>query len=418
MRVLLVGHACGPERGSEPGMTWNFAWQLSLTHEVWVMTDPQFKEDTERYLNSHPNPNLHFVWVSLPAHLDPRQSVDSEKGLRLHYVLWQRAVLKEARRLHGVHNFHLVHHLSWGTISAPPLLWQLPIPFVWGPVGGAQTAPAAFRCYFGQTWHRELFRTFRVKVMTRLPALRKAVRRSAMILSTNPETTRALTAAGATRVQPYFNIGVPEELMALKAAPKKQRALTFLWAGRLIPLKGLALALEAMARLERSLPVRLRVVGDGPLREEMSIMAQSLGIGDRVDFVGAVPWKQMAEYYSQADAFLFTSLRDSSGSVLLEAMAYHLPILTLDHQGAGALVQPESGIKVPVTNPEETVRALADSMRTLAQSPELRHRMGEAGWAEAQRMGWNSKAEQMTRWYEEVVARHRNNGRRVSYAAL
>lgn len=399
-------------------MTWNFAWQLSLSHEVWVMTDPQFKEDTERYLKSHPNPNLHFAWVSLPALLEPRQSVDSEKGLRLHYVLWQRAVLKEARRLHGVHNFDLVHHLSWGTISAPPLLWQLPIPFVWGPVGGAQTAPTAFRRYFGQTWRSELFRTFRVKVMTRLPALRKAVRRSAMILSTNPETTRALTAAGADRVQPYFNIGVPEELMALPSPPEEREEVTFLWAGRLIPLKGLSLALEALAQIERSLPVRLQIVGDGPLKEEMSNMARTLSISDRVEFVGAVPWKQMTEYYSQADAFLFTSLRDSSGTVLLEAMAYHLPILTLDHQGAGALVQPRSGIKVPVTNPEETVKALADGMRRLAQSPGLRRRMGAAGWAEAQTMGWGAKAKQMTRWYEEVLARHRNNGRHVSYAAL
>jgi glycosyltransferase involved in cell wall biosynthesis len=399
-------------------MTWNFAWQLSLSHEVWVMTDPQFREDIERYLKSRPNPNLHFAWVSLPALLDPRQSVDSEKGLRLHYVLWQRAVLKEARRLHGIHNFDLVHHVSWGTISAPPLLWRLPIPFVWGPVGGAQTAPMAFRGYFGPTWHRELFRTFRVKVMTRLPALRKAVRRTAMILSTNPETTRALKAAGATRVQPCFNVGVPEELMALAPLPKEQPEVTFLWAGRLIPLKGLSLALEALAQVERSLPVRLRVVGDGPLKEEMSSLALSLGISDRVDFVGAVPWKQMSEYYSQADAFLFTSLRDSSGTVLLEAMAYRLPVLTLDHQGAGALVQPESGIKVPVTNPEETVKALADGMCRLAHSPELRRRMGEAGWEEAQTMGWDAKAKQMTRWYEEVVARHRNGVRAVSYAAI
>jgi hypothetical protein len=45
MRVLLVGHACGPDRGSEPGGTWNLAWQLSRFHDVWVMTDPQFRGD-------------------------------------------------------------------------------------------------------------------------------------------------------------------------------------------------------------------------------------------------------------------------------------------------------------------------------------------------------------------------------------
>ena len=418
MKILLVGHACGPERGSEPGVTWNFAWQLSLAHEVWVMTDPQFREDIERYLQAHPNPNLHFAWVSLPPLVDPRQSVESEKGLRLHYVLWQRAVAREARRLHDREGFDVAHHISWGTISAPPLLWQLPIPFVWGPIGGAQTAPSAFRRYFGQTWHRELLRTLRVKVLTRLPNLRKAVRRSALILSTNPETTRALASAGATEVRPYFNIGVPEELMALPPVLREKKELTLLWAGRLIPLKGLSLALEALARVERSLPVRLQVVGDGPLREEMEQMARALCIHDRVEFVGSVPWKQMTEYYARADAFLFTSLRDSSGTVILEAMANRLPVLTLDHQGAGALVRAETGIKVPVRQPEETVLALAEGIRRLALSPETRKVMGEAGWAEAQTMGWDAKAKQMTEWYEEVIARHRSYERPFSYAAL
>lgn len=419
MKILLVGHACGPDRGSEPGVTWNFAWQLSLAHEVWVMTDPQFRADVERYLELHPNANLNFVWVGLPPRWDPRRTPGSDKGIRLHYLFWQRAVLREARQLHRKQNFDVVHHLSWGTISAPPLLWRLPVPFVWGPIGGGQTTPAAFRRYFGSGWAREVLRTFRVKVVTRLPGLRRAVRESALILSTNPETTHALTAAGARQVRFFPNIGVPQQWMGHSPddhAPKRQE-LIILWVGRLIPLKGLPLALEALSQIERSLPVRLRVVGEGPLRADMENLAQSLGVSDRVEFVGSVPWSQMMDYYREADVFLFTSLRDSSGAVITEALAYRLPILTLNHQGVGAIVPPEAGIKVAVTNPEETVRALADGMRRLAQSPQLRKHMGEAGWTHAQSMGWQQRAEQMTEWYEEVVASYRGNGR-YAYAAL
>jgi glycosyltransferase involved in cell wall biosynthesis len=161
----------------------------------------------------------------------------------------------------------------------------------------------------------------------------------------------------------------------------------------------------------------MRVLGDGPLRAGMENLAQSLGVSDRVEFVGSVPWSKMMDYYRDADVFLFTSLRDSSGAVITEALAYRLPILTLDHQGVGAIVPSEAGIKVAVTNPEETVRALAEGMRRLAQSPELRQRMGEAGWIHAQSMGWQQHAEQMTRWYEEVVLSYRSNGRYV-YAAV
>lgn len=419
MKILLVGHACCPDHGSEPGLTWNFAWHLSLAHEVWVMTDPRFRADVERYIGLHPNANLKFVWVGLPKRWDPRRTPGSDKGLRLHYLFWQRAVFRAARLLHKQHNFDVVHHLSWGTISAPPLLWRLPIPFVWGPIGGGQTAPVAFRRYFGSGWRREVLRTLRVRIVTRLPILRRAIRESALILSTNPETTKVLTAAGARQVRFFPNIGVPEQLMGRPAdgpAPAGKEVI-ILWAGRLIPLKGLPLALEALSKVEPTLPVRLRVVGDGPIRTEMENLARSLGVSDRVDFVGSVPWLQMMDHYREADIFLFTSLRDSAGTVISEALACRLPILTLDHQGVGAIVPPEAAIKVAVTNPEETVKALVEGIRRLAQSPQLRKEMGEAGWLYAQTMGWQQHAERMTCWYEEIVARDRINGQ-YAYAAL
>jgi glycosyltransferase involved in cell wall biosynthesis len=420
MKVLLSGHACSPEHGSEPAVTWNFAWYLSRSHQVWVLTEPKFRADVERYLQSHPNPNLNFVWVSLNPLWDPRRSPDSEIGLRFHYLLWQRAVLREARRLHRIHDFDVAHHVSWGTVSAPPLLWRLPIPFIWGPIGGGQTAPPAFQRYFGRDWSGEMLRTLRVKMMPRMPALRKAIRESALLLSTNPDTTSVLRAAGAVHVRPFLSAGVSKELISLPSIkrPSAPKELKILWAGRLISIKALPLALEALARVERDLPVRLQVLGDGPLREEMEALARTLGIDDRVEFLGSVPWSEMAEYYRRADLFLFTGLRDSSPTVVLEAMAYSLPILTLDHQGVGAIIPPEAGIKVPVTEPDETVLALAKGIRQLAQAPEARQRMGEAGWACAQNMGWEQRANQMTEWYQEVVERHRGYMERCAYATL
>jgi glycosyltransferase involved in cell wall biosynthesis len=412
MRVLLVGHACGPDRGSEPGGTWNLAWQLSRFHDVWVMTDPQFRGDVERYLNMHPNPHLQFVWVGLPPRWDPRRTPGSDKGIRLHYLFWQRAVLREARQQHRKHNFDVVHHLSWGTISAPPLLWRLPVPLVWGPIGGGQTTPFAFRRYFGLSWGKELLRTLRVKIATRLPGLRRAVRETALILSTNPETTLALTAAGARQVLFFPNVGVPEQLIGSSRVERspKQDEIVILWVGRLIPLKGLPLALEALSQIDRQVRIRLQIVGEGPLRSDMEKLAQALGVSDRVQFVGSVPWPRMMDFYRLADVFLFTSLRDSSGAVITEALAHRLPILTLNHQGAGAIVPTEAGIKVAVTDPGETVKALAEGMLRLAHAPQLRRQMGDAGWRYAQGLSWQEHAEQMTRWYEQIAARFCGKG--------
>jgi glycosyltransferase involved in cell wall biosynthesis len=321
-------------------------------------------------------------------------------------------VLREARRQHHQHQFDLVHHLSWGTISAPPLLWRLPIPLVWGPVGGAQTAPPAYRRYFGPAWRDELLRTLRVNLATKMPGLRRTIRNCALILSTNPETTRALQSAGAREVRFHPNIGITEEFLATTLARPRpaQRDLVILWAGRLIPIKGLALALEAFSKLDPNLRVRLRIAGDGPLKVEMQDLARTLGIAGRVDFLGAVPWPEMTRHYQEADLFLFTSLRDSSGQVLAEAMASGLPIVTLDHQGVSAIVPPEAGMRVRVENPDQTVRALTVEMHRLINSQELRESMGGAARAHAQSMSWNAHAEIMNHCYAQVLApRERND---------
>jgi glycosyltransferase involved in cell wall biosynthesis len=181
-----------------------------------------------------------------------------------------------------------------------------------------------------------------------------------------------------------------------------KKEFTLMWAGLLIRRKALPLGLDALARV-RHLPVRLLVVGGGPLKQQWQKQAADLGLANRVDFLGHIHWTEMAEQYRKADAFLFTSLRDSSGNVVFEAMANALPILTLDHQGVGTFVPPEAGIKVPVTTPAETVTGLAEGIERLVTRPDERLRMGEAAWAFVKANNWEHRAELMSGYYEKLV---------------
>jgi glycosyltransferase involved in cell wall biosynthesis len=360
----------------------------------------------ERFLAEHPNPNLRFAWVSLSPHRDPWDPTRGERGIRLHYLLWQRAAFREASRLHARHQFDLVHHVSWNTLSAPPLLWHLPIPFIWGPVGGGQTAPSAFKHYFGPAWRLERLRTARIRLIPFFPPLRRAVCHCALLLATNWETARVLAKAGARDVRLFLDIGVPPEYLPTTPPHRPVRkGLTLFWAGRFELRKALPLALEALRQVEDP-SVRLKVAGDGPLRAEWLALAARLGLQARVDFLGQLPWEDMPAMFQQADAFLFTSLQDSSGTVVFEAMAYALPVLTLDHQGVGTFVPPEAGIKVPVTRPAETTAGLAQAICRLAISPQARQKMGEAAWNYAKTHTWDRRAAQAGQWYTECLKRN------------
>jgi glycosyltransferase involved in cell wall biosynthesis len=410
MKVLLVGHACCPNRGSEPGLTWNWAWHLAQKHQIQVLTHPQHRDEIEDYLSKHPNPNLKFGWVTLPSLVDPWKPEKNNRGLHLHYLIWQHVVYREAARLHQQQGFDIIHHVSWGTISAPPLLWRLPAPFIWGPVGGGETAPRNFRHYFGDESRGDSLRTLRIRLLPWFPLLRQAARKSALLLATNRETYRLMRRLGGGNVkQAHDNAVADRMLLDRRPQHRSGGGLTLLWAGRLIPLKALGLGIEALARLKDA-AVRLVVAGDGPQRPELEALARQLGVGDRVQFVGLVPWVEMPGLFQSADAFLFTSLRDSMGSVVLEAMAQGLPIVTLNHQGVATLVPEEAGIKVPVTIPALTVEALATAMRRLAGSPESRQQMGEASWNYAREQTWERRVAEMSKWYEECLGNRRAGG--------
>ena len=178
------------------------------------------------------------------------------------------------------------------------------------------------------------------------------------------------------------------------------------WAGRCEPRKGLPLVLEAMAKVPDA-KIRLTCAGDGPLRQAWTDRARELGLAERVEFLGMVPWTRMSELFLSHDVFLFPSLRDSQGTVILEAMARGLPLIALDHQGVAKVLPDNAGIKVPVTDPAATIDGLAKAMRRLADEPELRRTMGQAASACAAGQTWDKKVVQMNRWYEEVVRAHR-----------
>jgi glycosyltransferase involved in cell wall biosynthesis len=236
------------------------------------------------------------------------------------------------------------------------------------------------------------------------PLLRRTLEVSKLTLAVNSDTKQVLRRAGGARVRQFLDCGLPPEYVPANLPPLKGSSrFTLLWAGRLEPHKALALALRALARVQ-DVPVDLVVAGSGVLRAQLERLANRLQLKERVKFLGFVPYEKMPALFCTCDAFFFTSLRDSFGGVVLEAMAHGLPILTLDHQGVGDFVPVEAGIKVSVTVPEDTIERLARGIRRLAASETERQAMRVAAWNFAKEQTWDRRAERMSRIYEEVVS--------------
>ncbi len=298
MKILIIGHACSPRKGSEPGFTWNWAWHLSSQHQVWVIAHPYDSEGVSKFLENHPRPSLRFKWVDIPRCIDPWAQRSNGRGLRFHYMLWLHAAFKEASRLHEQVGFDIAHHVSYGSVSAPPPVRTLGIPFVWGPIGGAQQAPSSFRRYFGRTWPREIARNARVRLLPFSPSLRSSVRVSLVTLATNQETADLLRRAGARDVTLFLDSGIPESFLSNGDISKpNDESLTLLWAGRMQHRKALPLALEALAEAS-DVKVRLLIAGDGEMRKPWEDCARRLRVEAKVTFLGEIPWDDMPRFRS------------------------------------------------------------------------------------------------------------------------
>jgi len=173
------------------------------------------------------------------------------------------------------------------------------------------------------------------------------------------------------------------QLPAEIARDAAARPVRLLSVGRLVAKKGHRLQIAACAVLRaRGVRFHLRIVGDGPLREELERQIDRERLGDAVELCGEVAPERVEEHYRWADAFWHTGVVDPEGdrdglpNVIPEAFSYELPVITNCAPGATeAVADGVTGLVVDATDTDE----LADAVERLADDPALRRRLGEAG---------------------------------------
>ena len=146
----------------------------------------------------------------------------------------------------------------------------------------------------------------------------------------------------------------------------------------------------------------LRIIGDGPAREELMALALSLRLGNACEFVGHVPHERIAEQYGQADVVVSASASETFGMSLLEAMASGLPVISTMNDGALEIVEHgETGYLISVGD----IYELAERMSEFCSEPASVRRMGHAARTRArERFAWGVIAGQAVGHYASGVA--------------
>jgi glycosyltransferase involved in cell wall biosynthesis len=180
----------------------------------------------------------------------------------------------------------------------------------------------------------------------------------------------------------------PDSFIAKKM---KNNKLNLLWVGRFMPRKGILLILDVMNSIKDNEQITLTVVGDGEQKDIFLQTIKSLELKKTVFWKGKVPYHQVKEFYKNHDAFFITSLRDSGPSQLIEAMAYGLPIITLNIHGQAFIVNEDTGFRCACKTPEEAILNLKSTILKLYNDPQLLTKMSNAAYQFALKQTWENK---------------------------
>lgn len=371
-KLLLLAYACSPSHGSDEAVGWTWALQAARYADTWVICEKNAYQDlVEGYFREQGRPEgLNFAFVEKPRWL---RALGRVPGFYYPtYNWWHRRAFAAARRLHENHRFDAAHQLNYCGYREPGYLWKLGVPFLWGPIGGTQNVPWRFLTTLSlRSAVAEAIRGVLNYLQLRLSRrVRAAADRATVLMTANSTTQDDFRRVHGIESLRLCEVQLPEMSGRVRPAKRQGDTLRLLWSGLFHEFKGLGLLLRALALLPPATHWHLDVVGDGRSRNRWMRQAARLGLADRITWHGWLPRSEALDHCRRTDVFVFTSLRDTTGTVVLEALAAGAPVLCLDHQGARDIVTDQCGIKIPVTRPSETIAQLASAIVALASDGE------------------------------------------------
>lgn len=393
MKILVSAIACGHGLGSEPGVGWNTAMSLSEHNQVTVLTSSRFRDRNDAFLANSTIPfSIEYFDIG-----GTDKSITSKQALR-----WHKSALERAQSIVRSKSIEAAIHTTFNQYRLPFVASRLGIPYVIGPVGGAETVP--FGLMPRLPLKILLKETFRYTPLDTIPHLlwRDFPDQShGHLLCSCPSTMARLQPfwkEGNISVLPAISIDDTEIITELNQVPREPYIV---YAGRILPEKGISLLFEALGRCNISgTQIKCKIIG-AKGADEISQVRQlaekhHLPHGS-IEAVPFIERSKLKEILTSASAFVYPAFRDSGSMAVLEALAVGAWPICLDISsqhwlppGLGCKIKPSSFPRVA----DLLATAIIDSISKNVRNPT---------WNEQRidfllsKMTWKAKARDLNR---------------------
>ncbi|MGN0521036.1 MAG: glycosyltransferase family 4 protein [Eubacterium sp.] len=384
MNILLSSYSCNPFHGSEDGIGWHWVLELSKNFskpddKIYLVTKKFNEEDTRKGIEQEKLSNVKLVIVDVPEKLNWFKEKHSAFH-HIYYIMWQRVAYNWAKKS-GI-KFDIIHHITMGDFRIPGNMYKFKDAYtIFGPVGGGQSTPKALKGYEKYPVV-EKFREFVNKSRAISPAYKSKIKKFDDVYAINKETAEILSKALKRPCKKMFELAVADEFRNLQIAPKeKADKVRIVFVGRLIEKKGLMLLLDAIKNLSPKTPFELKIYGSGPLEERLSSRIKEYSLESKVELCGAIDHSLVSQAYKDADIFVMPSLRETSGNVIIEALAHKVAIVALDMSICSDLKEYNCGEFINTNQEkEDIIKEFSSKLAFLIDNYDTRIELGNNGY--------------------------------------
>lgn len=416
-RVLLIAEAANPEWVSVPLVGWSLSKAIARLCQTHLVTHVRNREAIARteLVEGRDFTAIDSELVAAPMYR-LASLIRGGKGVgwtsvtalsALSYYYFEHLVWKQFGAAIRRGEYDIVHRITPLSPTAPSILARrcarASTAFVLGPLNGGVPWPRHFDT--ARRKEREWLSYIR-SAHKLMPAYRSTLANTAAIMAGSCSTLASIPSRLHDKCVYLPENAVDLARFSYTASSIPAGPLRACFVGRLVPYKGPDMLIEAIAPLAREGRILLDVYGDGPLMPELRRLVEKHQISSSVTLHGWIEHQELESRMRLSQLFLFPSVREFGGGVVLEAMSLGIVPVVVDYAGPGELVTSDVGYKVPLGTRAEIVDRLGSLIRDLAQRPaELETKAAAARRRVQELFTWDVKARQVMEVYRWTLGR-------------
>lgn len=388
MNILVHTWWLSADKGSEFSVAYNFVREMSKFHHLYVPVEScSYAWNDLSEFGALKMRNVEFIFVGQTFRMNFVHFFQSKMrgvlGGWFSYALfnqWEKSLYKKIKSAY-LDKIDLIHYLGPIGYHEPGYLWKLPMPYVWGAIGGFENV------------HSDLLESYMsskriMKFKQRLNAfearhhgrVRRAMERASVVIAATGGNRKIIEENYHVKSLKYFPENVMrisrDEIMSEDAVRGKFAELArgervrVIWCGTLTARKMPNLLSDILRAVLPCGKFYFDIVGGG---EHFAWLKKDLQKVDGGGYMiyGKIPRTQVDDLWKTAHVHLLTSAYEGNSTVIFEAMENCIPTIAFNVCGMADTVTDNNGIKIAPAGYDENVKAFSDALLGIAENPEL-----------------------------------------------